>query len=415
MAQPRVTILGGGLAGLTLGRCLLQKGIPSVIYDSRPKGAPTRSVFLEPGTYRPLLKVLNIEATEFKRTFGIDIHGRDRTDALQASSATTESWLHVSRTDLERALRKSDGLELEERSEHRLIRATPSQEPSQAAPALDLEFANHHKLRSTLVIDALGTHSALREALLPGIYTLVVEPYAVYNHKKHVEQADYQSKFLTLLNGSTTWTHQPGNPSEPRVHVKLEDHLPSSGSGKPVRMSYTYSRPARVSDNDDPLYKPNRSKSEADNISPEYYKEIDELASVEPIKSNAAIRQLLGQDESAKEEPKGAIKNWLMRTLIVSKQDLLKLLRQYSVAMIGDSVHTTPILGGSGANMAVNDAIELADVIAKHWKSGNITTGVSEFYETKWDEWNNAVQESKWELAALHQPVQPQQTTGAKI
>jgi 2-polyprenyl-6-methoxyphenol hydroxylase-like FAD-dependent oxidoreductase len=356
--------------------------------------------------------VLNIEATEFKRTFGIDSHGRDRADALQPPSATTESWMHVSRTDLERALRTSNGMELDERSEHRLTSAAPSRDSSQATPALHLEFANSHKLRPSFVVDALGTHSALREALLPGIYTLVVEPYAVYNHKKHVEIADYQSKFMPLLDGGTTWTHRPEKSSEPRLHVKLEDRLPSSDSGKPVRMSYTYSRPAQVSKNDDPLYKPNRSKSEADSISPEYYKEISDLASVEAIKSNPALRELLGQDESTKEEPKGAIKNWLMRTLIVSKQDLLKLLRQYGVAMIGDSVHATPILGGSGANMAITDAIELADVIAKHWDSGDLAAGVSEFYDTKWEEWNNAVQESKKELAALHRPVQ---TTGAKI
>jgi tyrosinase len=56
--------------------------------------------------------------------------------------------------------------------------------------------------------------------------------------------------------------------------------------------------------------------------------------------------------------------HWLMRTILVPKQGLLRLL-QHGVVMIGDSAHVVPILGGQGANIAILDTIKLANALAE--------------------------------------------------
>lgn len=91
-----------------------------------------------------------------------------------------------------------------------------------------------------------------------------------------------------------------------------------------------------------------------------------------------------------------------MRTVIVPKQDLLRLL-QHGIVTIGDAAHAVPILGGHGANMAILDAIHLADVLAKqNGEEKTTTTGLKDFYEDKWQGWYEAVEDSKKELVDVH-------------
>ena len=51
--------------------------------------------------------------------------------------------------------------------------------------------------------------------------------------------------------------------------------------------------------------------------------------------------------------------------------------------MIGDATHAVPILGGHGANMAILDAVDLAEVLGGD--EGSMTQ-IQEFYESKWQD-----------------------------
>lgn len=90
-----------------------------------------------------------------------------------------------------------------------------------------------------------------------------------------------------------------------------------------------------------------------------------------------------------------------MRTIMVPKQELLRPL-QHGIIVVGDTAHAVPILCGQGANMAILDAINLADVLAE--QKGE-TTGLKNFYEDRWPDWHEAVEQSKKELVKMHRGV----------
>ena len=56
--------------------------------------------------------------------------------------------------------------------------------------------------------------------------------------------------------------------------------------------------------------------------------------------------------------------NWLMRTLLVERS-VLDQARQSGVVLLGGAVHAEPILGGPGANEAIEDGIRLAEVLVQ--------------------------------------------------
>lgn len=70
--QVSIVILGSGLAGLTLGHCLPQKGIPSIVYE-RVSSSPrhTYGIALRPRAYEPLLRVLNIDELTFRKNVAV--------------------------------------------------------------------------------------------------------------------------------------------------------------------------------------------------------------------------------------------------------------------------------------------------------------------------------------------------------
>ncbi|KAL8717184.1 MAG: hypothetical protein Q9225_005546, partial [Loekoesia sp. 1 TL-2023] len=62
MSPNPITIVGAGLAGLTLGRCLRQYGIATVVLE-RVSSSPTYNygITLYPWAFRPLLNILQID------------------------------------------------------------------------------------------------------------------------------------------------------------------------------------------------------------------------------------------------------------------------------------------------------------------------------------------------------------------
>ena len=73
MSQPTISIVGAGIGGLTLGRCLLQRGIRAVLYEKASSSSRhTYAITLQPSSYRPLLKVLNVDEATFKARVAVD-------------------------------------------------------------------------------------------------------------------------------------------------------------------------------------------------------------------------------------------------------------------------------------------------------------------------------------------------------
>ena len=368
MSQQPVIILGAGIAGLTLGRCLRQKGISSVIYD-RGSTSPrhTYGITLQPWAYKPLLKALDMNEAAFKSRVGIS---RNKT------SDSTSAPFRANRWKLESLLREGQTIHFE----HPLSKAKlPDSEKN-----IRLMFENGQELQPSLVVDAMGVHSKLRRDLLPHIEP-DIQPFAVYSGKRYVKTDVFSSVFAPAFGNSNVVTHEPRNPKDPRLEISVNDY----GKHDKVSISYIFSRAAR--EGDDSLHRPERSNLSATEIPKELY---DELENV--VKGNN-LDQAFKECFDVETVRSDRVLHWLMRIIQIPKEELLRL-SQHGVVMIGDSAHALPILGGHGANLAISDAIKLADALENGVSSSQIET----FYDANWQSWQDAVEDSKQELVEMH-------------
>jgi 2-polyprenyl-6-methoxyphenol hydroxylase-like FAD-dependent oxidoreductase len=92
------------------------------------------------------------------------------------------------------------------------------------------------------------------------------------------------------------------------------------------------------------------------------------------------------------------ILHWLMRTSLLPLEDLLKSSKR-DVVFLGDSAHAMPILGGEGANFAIEDTVMLADFIVEKGFQG-----IEIFYGDRHGCWEEGVRVSRESLKEMHLP-----------
>ena len=385
MPSNSIVILGSGIGGLTLGRCLRKKGISSVIYE-RASSAPrhTYGITLESWAYRPLLKILDMDEHTFRRRLAVDslYHGgvgkpnpNDRADV----DTTQPTSFRACRNKLESILREGQLINLE----HSLSSARLLEDPSK----VELTFQNNLKLTPAVVVDVMGVHSQLRKSLLPKS-TLRVLPYVVFSSKRYLKSDLFQSTYASAIKEGNCIVLECQGPHDPRLEITINDHLPNQN----VSISYTYSRAAKSDLSQDPLHNPDRPVAGATDIPEEFFEELETWIAAH--KPGQPFLDAFDSDQIRTER----LLHWLMRTVLVPEDDLRRLLR-YGVVMIGDSAHATPILGGEGANFAISDALELAGAI----EEGRADPATMEkFYRERWPRWSSEVEDSEKRLAEMH-------------
>ena len=380
MSNPAVVILGAGLGGLTLGRCLRHKGITSVIYD-RASQTPrhTYGITLKPSTYKPLSRVLGLDEDAFQNQLTVDSVGIDGNAQVSTEDERSSIPFRVNRSKLESMLREAQDIKFE----HHLTSAAILE----SSDGVELFFKNGVELRPGLVVDATGVHSSLRKALLPEIQP-EVQPFAVYNGKRYIDAEVFSSTFAPSFKHGSVNVKQPELGQEPRLEISINDRQPNSK----VSISYVYSRAVRSGQDDDPLHRPQRANAGATDIPEELYGELQSF--MKKSQAGAAFQECFDVEKVRSER----LLHWLMRTIMVPREDLFRLVK-HGIVLIGDSVHAVPILGGNGANMAILDAMKLADVLA----AKDTRSGIAEFYESNWPGWHTAVADSKVNLATMHQ------------
>ena len=395
MPKPSVAILGAGLGGLTLGRCLLERGIPSVIYESNERARLlTRhnyGITLQAETYKRLLDVLSTDQNTFRRSTAVGSDIRNAATTVSMEGAPASSPIRVNRKKLVALLQRGQGY----RPSYNLTSA----QLSEVGRGIELTFENGETLwQPELVVDALGVHSSVRQSLLPNVSPEIHE-FVVYRGTRCISKDLFSSKYAPGFGDKTVIVHSPRYPHNPRLQISVDD--PKSDAS--VSISYVYSRPARNKGwMIDPLHKPDRPNASATEIPESFYEELHQF-----IHANRSILSDVFIDcFDIKLVHSDRVLHWLMRSVMVPKEDLLRLTQQ-GVMMIGDAVHAVPVLGGHGANMAILDAIELAEVLTKQIENESKDMRyVKQFYEEKWDGWNDAVEQSKRALAEMHEPPQ---------
>lgn len=356
MPQPPISIVGAGIGGLALARCLRNHGIPSVLYE-KMSSAPRHhyGITLHASSYRPLLGVLNLDETTFRRRVAVDgaVGGSGDINpqtVINPAAAKSHSF-RAHRGRLEQLLR--EGLDI--KWEHAI------EEVEQTPSGTLLLFQNGQRVESGYVISADGPHSRARQCLLPGT-ALDVLPIVAYNGRRRVGRAMFDDVYAPFMKRSNVQeTRREDAVMNVSINVRTADF---------VDMSWTYSRPARGPH--DPLHRPNRSNAEATSIPNDLYDEISALSDLKPPFKDAFDVEKIRQDR---------VLHWLMRAGLVHLPDLQALARK-GVFFIGDAIHAEPILGGEGANDAIIDGFGLADCIA--------SSGVAEiptWYEKQFLRW----------------------------
>ena len=374
--MPHITIAGAGIAGLVVGRCLAERGIYSLLLEKCNSSSRLNyGITLQPWAYHPLLRVLGMSESDFRRRVAI-VAPRGGTGILsgrQASldSETSPSTFRCHRGRLENLLR--EGLDIKWEHEISKVEVT--------SPNVLIQFKDREPMSTDILIGTDGVHSQVRKSLAPDV-ELKVLPYVVFNGKRTMSIQDFEDALAPHMQGTSVM--------ETRVYdVLLQVYVNDSVESK-VYIGYTYSRPVRSPE--DPLHIPDRPTAGATKIPEAFYLELEALQSLPPVFAEIFDIEKVRQDR---------ILHWLMRTSLGSKKDI-HMLTEQGIFLIGDSVHAMPILGGEGANFAMKDAVELASLLVT--RGGDILTTVM---SSKFDRWKQGVEDSERRIAEMHGQTEP--------
>ncbi|KAI5193490.1 hypothetical protein AUEXF2481DRAFT_7452 [Aureobasidium subglaciale EXF-2481] len=377
MSPQPLSIIGAGLGGVTLGRALLERGIPVVLYE-RATSAPRHGygISLHASTYKPLLKMLNMDEQTFKQRVAVDaaVGGTGAIDPkrlIRPREATSTSF-RAHRERLEKLIRQ--GLDI--KWEHGLEKL------EQTHNGTSLYMQNDNTIEGqTCIVGSDGVHSLTRKSILREA-GLDVLPFVTFNGKRKVSRSTFDSVYSPALRGSNVIeSHNNGAFLQVSVNDITEDQ---------ASVSWVYSRPAKGSS--DRCFKPNRLLSDATQIPKEFYQEVAALTDLPQPFSEIFDVEKMKQDR---------ILTWLMRT---SKVDLPQLyqLASNGIFLMGDSAHSQPILGGEGANIAIFDGLTLAEAIAAQ-NGETITAWYSKHFPT----WQQSLETSKATIEEMHKAEAP--------
>lgn len=365
MPKALVNIIGGGIGGLTLARCLKHKGIPVTIYErsAQPK-SNNYGINLYPSSYKPLLAALNVSEASFKDSVSVDA-------AVPNLVSSTTTSIFANRGKLEAWLR--EGVDI--KWDHK-IQKVETHTPNAYPPRTALIFENQSQvLQSSLTVAADGPHSAVRDSLIPN-HDLNVFPYVAFNGKRKYDMATFKSLY-PVDQGPTINFHQ----NDVRLNISINSISPDE-----AYLSWIYSRPARSAV--DVLHKPNRPKESATHIPEELFKEVAALGKTD-------LPPLFADIFNAERLKGERILHWLMRSSLVPLDDL-QTAAKTGVVFIGDAVHAEPILGGEGANRAIEDAVSLSEWIegkkdVKYW-----------YQDARYETWEGSVKEAERRIGEAH-------------
>lgn len=375
MQQP-ISIIGAGIGGLTLARCLLRRGIRSVVHEQASSSSRHRyGITLHEWAYRPLLKVLEIDEITFKKRTAVnsqieaDIDNQTETIAIdphRLGSRGEAGSFRAHRQKVEDLLRK--GLDI------RWNNALERLEFNHTGVILHMQ--DGQSIKQNCVVGADGVHANSRKSVLPDIAPAVL-PFVAFNGKRLIPKHLFEALYLPALNDSVMLETRK---DIARLQISINEVLKDS-----VSISWVYSRAAQGSS--DPLFKSDRPLTGAKNIPEEFYQEIGFLNDLDQ-----PFADVFDQEKLKKEK----VLSWLMRIVNIPHPELQRL-AQNGVFFMGDSIHAQPILGGEGANMAIQDGVELADCIADHG-----IKGISNWYNVKYQSWIDGLERSRKLIREMH-------------
>ena len=379
MGSQRIVIAGAGLAGLAVGKCLRAKNIPAIILDSH-SGKPRNhyAITLHAWAYKPLLDVLEVNEAAFRKQF--EVFPTQMDDSSMNDQGSNGSF-RCRRKDLEGWL----GQDLDIRWGQKIDDIELTQ------PEIQIKIRNEvQKISAGVVIGADGEHSTIRQSMDRSPVRSTppkVLPYAVFSGRRTFtrEQFDLTIRPYMQAHLNVEFQHEGT-----LLRAAVDEY-----DSKSVMIIYIYSRPAML-DREDRLYMPDRSpgaaKVEAQYLWNELESELGDLPSLPPVFAEIFDIKKMKEDR---------LLNWLMRSVTPDLANLQNAARN-SIIMVGDAAHAMPILGGQGANTAIQDAVNLAKVVSQ-----STMPDYKRFISDSYTIWAQAVRDSEQRLSDMHAIQKP--------
>lgn len=367
MAPIPIRIIGAGLSGLTLGQCLRRRNIPAVVYE-RVKANPTRNnygITLYRSTYKPLLETLQITEDDFKRQVGVQ-------HPDSGAVVSDNQRLRVNRAALTSLLESN----LDIRYEHKLKDITHNATSRSASFESSTESSTDE---FKLLIGADGVHSAVRSQLnLPKpTFDLEVLPYVVFNGKRRMSYSSLPEGLLECFTAPDGIKHSQDGAV---LSIKADFWNPDK---QIVAVSYTLSRAAGKADKS--LLE--RNISGAETLAKQF---VDEVATLGKLP--APFDGVFNPDTM----PEDRLLHWLMRSALADDNAIRDTALDKGIVLLGDAAHAQPV-PGNGANLAIDDALELA----RHIDAVE-GVDVSSFLKARSEAWLSGKRENEQLLKDLH-------------
>lgn len=365
MSKQRIVIVGAGIGGSALGAILRKKDVAVTILDKNSK--PPRHSYgltLERSTLLPLLSSLKLDEASIVPKVRHPLLSPKQ----EPSSSVKPSALCVTRSAFEDLLRQD--LDVQWNAGVAAV--------NRSSPGVEIRLDDGRTISADLLIAADGVHSAVRKALLPEA-ELKVLPYAVINGRTSLSLHKGQQ-----LAGSSPQYADGGKVNAQLLgKTRLAYSIYEYGADK-ATVDFTFSRPAH---SDDKVHLPNRPNSGARDIPEEFFTELERL---QPLEDDFAQ---VFDPTSARE---ARLLHWLMRKSLMDRVDLDELAANGTI-LIGDAAHALPIIGGNGANEALLDSIQLANLL-----SGEVSQVAKSFYDSRYPAWTAASRRSEDILYETH-------------
>jgi tyrosinase len=367
MAPTPVRIIGAGLSGLTLGQCLRRRNIPAVIYE-RVKANPTRNnygITLYKSTYKPLLETLQITEDDFQRQVGVQ-------DPDSGAVVLDNQRLRVNRAALTSLLESN----LDIRYEHKL------KDIAHSTTSRSISFEKGTETTTeefNLLIGADGVHSAVRSQLnlSKPAFDLEVLPYVVFNGKRRMSYSSLPSGLLGCFESPDGIKHSQDGVV---LSIKADFWNPDK---QIVAVSYTLSRAAVKADKS--LLE--RNTSDAETLAKQFVEEVASLGQLPAPFDGVFNLDTMSEDR---------LLHWLMRSSLADDNTIRDTALDKGIVLLGDAAHAQPV-PGNGANLAIDDALELAKHI-------DAVEGVDilAFLRARSEAWLNGKLENEQLLKELH-------------
>lgn len=358
----KITIVGAGIAGLTLA-CLLQKqNIPFTIYEARNATTigHSYSITLFRRPWRSLVHRLSSKHAIFRQETAADrfLGGTGKfTDSSPDSSATFQAVDRDVRLWLVQRL-QDKGIEIN--WDHKLSNISTSEKGHGAA----LSFEKSGTVEADIIIDAGGLRSPAFESHVASPPKPKLLPYATYNGSRRMKSSDFSQNLEHHFRSGNMIELIPDSPDIPFIQIKKVHLPPKDGASDDhnVELRWVYSRPAR--EGADPLYRPNRTPEEAKTIPDDFYDEM--LATIDRDFSKKQ-RSMLKSFFDLSSLHNDRILNWHLRLRLPQQQYFVDNSNHgsYQIIAIGDAAHGLPIVESVGAGLAAEDATDLARWLQK--------------------------------------------------